>query len=329
MLSILLNGSEEVMNKEREAEQIIEVDINPDEDPKHADWLHSAGWAGQKGKISKSFENLDRENYYPDIYAWIDDTIEKAPPLVGGKPPKGAKTLGKQIEARLYFSLQDILEEFFDQLPPDTTLNQAIRVLNQKLDEWQGKVSESAKTNLNELANLGFKAGVIDTGVHVAMGLTDKMALEWLANQPTGFIPALKTFGEDIRKRFEDKISRAYAGDPNVPFNLKSMATEMQKETLGQRYKIERIIRTETAKVSNMGRLLAWEQDPDRNDYEYHWDAALDNRVKDISLQRWRNNPYTFDQIKQLWLNQDVDSYNQRCSISRAPFGSWEERHGS
>ena len=87
--------------------------------------------------------------------------------------------------------------------------------------------------------------------------------------------------------------------------------------------------------------MLAWELDPEKQDYDYHWLAKIDDRTKPISRVFAAGGPYTFDQIRQMWrdptkrtaLNLQIagaetipdsetsDIYHQRCGIARTPKG--------
>ena len=116
----------------------------------------------------------------------------------------------------------------------------------------------------------------------------DQLVIDWLKRNPNGVLPVLKTFSDDIRKKFAKTIESYYA-EPK-PLDLSSMVKDMQKEVVTERWKLERIIRTSTSSVSNRGRLMAFFEDPDRYYYEYHWYSVPDNRQKPISRIRAKNN---------------------------------------
>jgi hypothetical protein len=101
----------------------------------------------------------------------------------------------------------------------------------------------------------------------------------------------------------------------------------MQSRVNSERWKLERIVRTETAQSSGAGRFMGWGRDDEKHYYEYLWLNPADNRSKEISIERVEGNPYTYDEARFLWENQEQlingkwqnDVYHQRCSIARYP----------
>jgi hypothetical protein len=180
----------------------------------------------------------------------------------------------------------------------------------------------------------------MDTGVTIGPDQGDQLVVDWLKSSPQGFIPALKTFADDERRFFEEVVGDAYRGvdvEGRIrPFDLDSMVERVRERTDSADYKIERVVRTETAKATSLGRIASWENDPDRYLYDYHWVATHDSRTKDVSLLFERTGPYEFDEIKRRWVEDhnkpwpvvnrhtgrseyQVSAFNCRCTAARTP----------
>jgi len=110
----------------------------------------------------------------------------------------------------------------------------------------------------------------------------------------------------------------------------------VQERTAAARSAVELVVRTETAKVTSLGRIAAWDNDADKYLYDYHWVATHDDRTKDVSLFFEREGPYEFDQIKKRWTEDhnkpwpvtnrhtgkfeyQTSAYNCRCTAARSP----------
>jgi hypothetical protein len=218
-----------------------------------------------------------------------------------------------------------VCNDFLDKVQPKTPQHEIIHGLGDVIEKWARDMSLTMSEAFDKLYKAGFFAGVISTGVVPAMSLADELALRLLKTDPNRLGGKIKLFSQDVTSRFNKIISQAYT--PEGKFSLHGMMKEMREVVPAQRFQIERIIRTEVASVSNIGRLLGWSEDPNRYFYDYLWNSTYDNRMKMISLIRANGNPYTFDEIKHLWENQAQtvqgkimnDVYNQRCSLSRTP----------
>lgn len=261
-----------------------------------------------------------------EIYDWVDLTLMKAGFKIPGDHPKKARILGKQIESSLYKSLMDKVTICLNTISATDTQTEVLNKVLDTITKWQIATIGTMTSSFEELLHRGIIAGQIDSGVKVAFDLVDENAIEILRQDPKRIGSRIKIFSNDIIEKFRDIIANSYG--PEGEFSLSPMVKKMSEVVDTQRYKLERIVRTETSSVSNLGRLWAWNQDPDKYFYEYHWNAMPDNRVKYISLWRMKNGPYTFDEIAFLWENQEQDFtdlgiindvFNQRCAVSRFP----------
>ena len=294
------------------------------------------------GNRRKKFEDWQKKSDKGQIYSWIDSVLQKANIKVPGKHPGNVSKLGMQIETSLHSSLRKAVNNYLDTIKEDTPQHEILNGITDIIHGWTNSVEKDADRFITEVFERGFVAGALDAGVEPVFGKIDKMAIEWITKNPKRIGSAIKTFSQDVINEFEKIITNSYG--PEGEFSLYGLIKEMSAVTKAQRYKLERIARTETAAISNGGRLYAWNQDSNRYLYKYLWNAMPDNRAKPISLKRHLENPYTADEIDFLWNHQEElingkwfnDVFNQRCSISRTPiekefqgfrFGGYERNY--
>ena len=250
--------------------------------------------------------------------------------------PYGTIKLGDQLNSMTYQLFNSRVSELARKIKPWMTKQQAIAEVRKTIDEWRKTADEDSRRILRELMDAGIRQGMREGG-YQPTPTKDAMVLKVLSETPTGFIPALRTFADDVRKHFEDVILNAYT---SAPPDLQRMTLEMKRFVDEDAdWRIQLIVRTEMSKLSGEGRLLAWSTDPEKETYEYHWIAKIDDRTKPISRVLAAGGPYTFEQIQMLWRDptkntalalgipgaetipdkETSDVYHQRCGIARVP----------
>jgi hypothetical protein len=250
--------------------------------------------------------------------------------------PYGTIKLGDQLNSMTYQLFNSRISELVRKIKPWMSKQEAIDVVRKGIEEWRRTADEDSRRILRELMDAGLRQGMREGGYQPSP-TKDAMVLKVLTETPTGFIPALRSFADDTRQHFEEVISSAFTSKPP---DLQRMTMEMKEFTDNAAdWRIQRIVRTEMAKLSGEGRLLAWETDPEKDNYEYHWIAKLDDRTKPISRVLAAGGPYTFEQIRRLWRDptkqtalalgvpgaetipdkETSDIYHQRCGIARVP----------
>ena len=280
---------------------------------------------GSQGKREREFRDWERRNQEKQIYKWIDTTLQKAGVKIPGKHPGKTPQLGGRIESSLHSSLRKAVNKYLGTITEENSQQEILNGVMDTVHQWSDSVEKDTDKFITELFTRGFVAGAVDAGVEPTFGKIDKMALNFLKTNPKRIGSTIKTFSQDVIKEFENIIAKSYG--PEGEFSLYGLTKEMGAVVNSKRWQLERIARTETASVSNGGRLYAWNQDKDKYLYKYLWNSAVDNRSKKISLKRHMGNPYSFSEIDYLWNNQAEmidgklinDVYNQRCSISRSP----------
>lgn len=215
------------------------------------------------------------------------------------------------------------------------TAGQAVREV---LGVWPELTAGQYEDIVDRIFTSSFAYGAQDAGYGPDMG--DYNALEWIKNNPNGFVPALRNLGDEGRRSIERVIENAYAGVDEVgnerPFDLDDMVDRVERAVGIGANRAELIVRTETAKASALGRIFAWEKDDQRDWYDYWWIATPDDRTKDVSLLFEGQGPYDFNGIKRVWEfdhNHPVwvrnrhtgrnewqtSAYNCRCTVARTP----------
>lgn len=215
------------------------------------------------------------------------------------------------------------------------SLATALLAVRRVLNGWAESTAVENYDIIKRVFATSFAAGMIDTELKIVPDQGDMLAFDWLTHQRNGFLPALKDMSLENTKKIEKIISAGY--DVGGEFDLDATVRQIQDATgdVGKN-KAELIVRTETAKISALGRIFAWGKDPDRDWYNYWWIATPDDRVKDISLKFEREGPYEYDRIKTIWekdhnepqrvrnrktgkTEYQISAFNCRCTVARSP----------
>ena len=266
--------------------------------------------------------------YSEEFYSYIDDTLQKAGLIIQGQQPRGAKSIGKSIEARLYRDLQEAVEDFLNSLTGNETREEVLAGIRVIIEKWEQTSLPAAESAFEALFKRGFTAGAVSAGVLERMGAGDINAMNVLKQGKYRIGERIKLFADEEIKEFQKIVWNSFT--PEGVFSLEHLVKEMHDKVPAERFKLERIARTEVASVSSTGRLWAWMQNPEEREYYfYHWNSVPDNRQKAISKLRSSYGNMSFEEIKFLWFHQsqyipdlkrwENDVFNQRCSISRTP----------
>lgn len=276
-------------------------------------------------------QDISKQEVQPDVftnefYDYLDNQLQKSSLYIGGNQPRGTKTTGRATELSLYQSLRKAVEKYLNSLTGTETQEEILSGVRKILSGWKVTALNQSNDALAQLFKLGFTAGAVSTGLSGKMGSHDKAALDVITGGKYRIGERIVTFGDEIIPKFASIITEAYT--PQGIFSLEDLTQKMKEVVPGERYQLERIVRTETNNISNLGRLWSWNQDPDKYTYAYYWQSTTDNRRREMKRIRSGGNPYSFDEIKFLWLNNEQQlsngkfqngSINCRCTISRSP----------
>lgn len=260
------------------------------------------------------------------LYEWIDEQLGKSGMELGGAQAHGAKTVGRGIELHLYASLNEVISAYLSSLVGTETVLEVNEGLAQALKEW-AKVNEmAADLAFQRLFKLGVNAGAVSEFKGGKLGSNDQNTFDVLTEGKYRIGERIKMFADDAVKEFAKVIKDAYT--PEGEFSVDAMTKKMREAVPAQRYALERIARTETSNATALGRLFAWENDTDRDYYDYRWNATPDNRTREMKRIRAAGNPYSFSELKFLWFHNhqqlpngkwQLGAANCRCSSSRTP----------
>ena len=257
--------------------------------------------------------------------------------VTGSKKPGYIKGTASQ-QRQLYTKLRGLQARGWGTLMsalaalPTFSLAQALTAARINFETWGRELRREGMPEALKLYEAGMRVGAAEVGMAFRPDVGDVDALNFLASQPGGIVPALRNFSEKQRVAAEETIRASFEEGPEL-FDLDRVVDRLQKRVGKETGQLRLLVRTETAKVVGMGRLAAWEDDPDRNKFDYHWIPTLDGRHKDVSKLFGENGPYTFEQVRNKWLNpvamvrnrktgkleRQDDSFNQRCTIARTP----------
>jgi SPP1 gp7 family putative phage head morphogenesis protein len=197
---------------------------------------------------------------------------------------------------------------------PKSSMARALAAVEQTGTEWIEELVDSAMPSIKTVYTDGLKAGFTESGLAFDPLAADPHVLELLARSPDGIVPALRDFTE-TETRFAEKIIRG-SFEEGTYFDLGKVIDQLRDRMPAAQYKLERIVRTETRKLAGMGKLAAWEKDPERDWFSYHYVATYDERTRQQHMHFMTGGPYEFDQVKVIW-EEEREPYNCRCSLAR------------
>lgn len=277
---------------------------------------------------------LGEEGYPRALYyaLWQEGYIVKAKPKEV-KIPKVEDKLEPQLAEAVLSSFREEAEKFLTRLDADLSQEEVREALDVFIQNWLEGASAAALPISWRLYDAGLKTGMRDTGVDVSRK-AHRLGRDWIVKHPNGILEAIHGLAEEQRKGMAKVIKNTFEGkEPFQKDVLKKRILEVAD--VGQA-RAAKIVRTEIAKVSNSGRILAWMQDPMKDSYNYNWIAVHDHRMKPISKVLEDNGPYTLEVIADLWHDPTPanckkhglegadkipywqnDVFNQRCSLTR------------
>jgi len=213
----------------------------------------------------------------------------------------------------------------------DSEFSEAIRILNglgaratredveeqvdaatQRLAPRLGALAQEFVTNMAELA-------LTDAGG--TFNRPDRNALAALAARPAAFFSAIRTFPPALAVRMRETVRALY--EAGVPQDLKVVVATLRTAAGGEVWEIERIARSESTRLANAGRELAWRQGPPEEAQQriYRWVAARDHRLDSVCERIAAGSPYTLDELKGLTASFGFGEWlphpNCRCTVVR------------
>ena len=232
--------------------------------------------------------------------------------------PYGAKKYGPVLDQQIKNSLNFAVQKGVAKWKDGMTQNEMATLFNTQIEKWLDEILARLKPIAWNIMMTGLVAEAVDEQHY---SNAHKLAMTYLEDNPYSILNSVKSLGEVQKQEATGVLEKVFKGE--LPWDINKIRAELMSRADVTASHAELIARTELTKISNLGRILAWEQDPLRDDYNYFWNAVHDEREKSVSKEFEAGNPYTLDQIKALWLNPispttgENDSFNQRCNLSR------------
>ena len=228
---------------------------------------------------------------------WQGDTISKG--LTPRNLPQDDAVSGlRQLEDKM---ASEILSKFERELrrviagAKGKTEKQLTAQVERVLSRFEKEISKAVGGHVRDIYTKALEEQVpVFADKDVRFEQRDESALKLLAEKKDGFIPTLKTFGKDTRKKFEGIIRDAYRKPGE--FDLDRMVRRMNEGLDEDRSKLERIARTETTRISNTARSNQYKKYAEKDDL-YDWIVSKDHRLCPICIKIEEGNPYTLDEI--------------------------------
>jgi hypothetical protein len=271
--------------------------------------------------FEKGFDPEDEDELYNSIDSILGIDVQKMAELIGPEHelPRGTKKLAKESEYAIYSGLRKTVNSWFNEVQMETDPYTSLADLKMSLLKWNTESKSNSANTVQELYDRGLESGLRKSGrvmpTHVKM-------VKHLINKSNGIGPALDKFRDDCFNNISKIMMKHIHNDKHALYREKR---EIDSWLRKQRYQTRMMVKTEVAKIANFGLIESWSLDDDKYNHNYFWNSISDERTKEISRVRKSGNPYSFDEIRWLWNNQEqligkswmADQYNQRCSISR------------
>ena len=180
---------------------------------------------------------------------------------------------------------------------------------------------------------LGKEAG--KEGWDPAFMQTDLDALQFMRADPMGIESALKRFVGNQRKSLFEVIETQYKTPGG--FTIAELKNEMSKVIMGTNFELERIVRTEMSRITNLARRSRWDKIAAPDDV-FEFVPAHDPRTCEVCnavafggtvelegvIRTFKGNPYTFEEMRQADGGKGYMHPMCRCTWVRRPASSME-----
>lgn len=231
----------------------------------------------------------------------------------GSAPPGISSAEGEFAEETQEVFARELRREMAD-LPQGASREEVMARIDRAMTRSEGRLAILAEQFVNELAEdvMGSEG--------VAFKQADRNAIIALMTGPDRFFSAIKTVPADAAARMREIVTETYR--EGKPIDLKPMAKELETAASLEMWKLERIARSETTRISNAGRELAWREIADPNERIYRWVTAKDVRVDDLCREVADGGPYTLDELRAIILDKSGGwewslHPNDRCTVVR------------
>ena len=285
--------------------------------------------AGLNVEVDGSDVNITGEGSRPEVAGVAMGLDGKVSPIKSkdAERPKdpvyGAPTTREEFNEALMNAYTAAVSRALSSVKRGAKKEDVHNALMRELAALELKLQREARGYLEELYLRGLSQAARDMGtklekadddetVRVTFDAVDLDALDYLMAEWTGVSSTLPDFVQTQKDEFSRIIEEAYR-DPGK-FSLRELKRRMQEITTAEAYKLERIARTETAHISNMGRLNGYRKDPDNAKAKYNLSMSPRTACKRCR-QIAAKGPYTYEQLMRVTNNLKIHP-NCNCTIT-------------
>jgi SPP1 gp7 family putative phage head morphogenesis protein len=199
-------------------------------------------------------------------------------PLKKARPPAQSKVIQVQAE-RTKKTLEDELKELMDiDLKRKPSKAEMRKLIDKLTDKFGSRLKRMTKNQLEKAYKKAMESVEKELELNVIFGESDKNALEVLANSEP-LTRAYTGMTHELSQKLNDVIETAYE-EPEL-FTMDKIITAMKKASDEEEYRLARIARTETTKVSNLARANSYLK-AGQEDALFKWVGPDDSRTTDI-----------------------------------------------
>jgi len=221
----------------------------------------------------------------------------------------GARTLEDDFYANAAGAYEASIDRVISRIGAGMSGAEVKALIDSEMSTLDVKLSRRARTFVEAVYRKGLDQAAKDAHIKIAFDARDEDAVDYLMTRWSGVTTTLPEFTQANRDRFSEIIEGAYR-DPGK-FNLQDMTKQMREASEAERFKLERIARTETTVISNNGRMNGYLKAPGYADMKYSWSCAPDacERCQEIAGM----GPMSVEELRQLTAGFCVHP-NDRCT---------------
>ena len=224
--------------------------------------------------------------------------------------PRGATTTQDAFYDDAVAAYDAAINRAIKNMTADMTKEQVWMAIARELDALEVKLNRTARTAVERAYIKGLEQAARDMRIELSMDSSDQDAIDYLMNQWHGVSTTLPEFTAGQREAFDQVIEQAYT-EPGK-FALQDMVKQMKDVADTEKFKLERIARTETTIISNNGRVNGYLKDPDNTKAKYVWSVAPDACAACKAIAAM--GPMPIEELRALTNNFCVHP-NDRCTV--------------
>ena len=271
------------LNPSEEQDEVAEVDLKLKK-TQHAQMMQSMGYETElvvgddfefkfsQEPVNYSSEPADEDN--PEFEPSFDENTFGSEPSSVGKA-KSPTYLARPLKKKLMEIFDKLFKSFNYKRKPSKAL--VDKKVTSVLDILSGALKRATNKQIEGIYKEAIKGVSKETGIKIGFGKIDENALEVLKSRKV-FKESFKNFSKSARDNIVDGIEKSFS----EPDTVKSIVDSISEKVEGERYKIERIVRTESQHVSTLARSNSYKKADPKGEFKYKWLSHSDGRTTPI-----------------------------------------------